>query len=182
MIIINNGRTNASKNSLGHKDLMRNGMDFTLHWYWFIPFGFLIGAGVFLWLVLRSRSPQALLEWARTLFYQQRQQVETAFFQAAAASGKPRGLNWKECQWGGQIEWARDRQTGQMLALVAVTIAFEAVAGSDMEGVAAVGNLRNASAVFFFQDGQWQTAGRAIFNLNPDEVVQHYQQGYERLA
>jgi len=77
------------------------------------------------------------------------------------------------------VAWARDRQTGQLLALVGVTISFEAIEGSDMEGVEAVGNLRNASAVFFFQDGRWQTAGRAIFNLNPDEAVERFSQNYE---
>jgi len=59
------------------------------------------------------------------------------------------------------------------VALVPVTIQFEAIAGSDMEGLPAVGNLRNASAVFFFDRSKWQTAGRAVFNLNPDEALEH---------
>ena len=67
------------------------------------------------------------------------------------------------------------------MALVGVTISFEAIEGGDMEGLEAVGNLRNASAVFFYQDGQWQTGGRVIFNLNPDEAVEHFKQGYERI-
>ena len=50
-----------------------------------------------------------------------------------------------------------------------------------MEGLEAVGNLRNASAVFFFQDGRWQTSGRVIYNLNPDEAVTHFSAGYERI-
>jgi hypothetical protein len=129
------------------------------------------------WLLIR-RSVQADLRRARERFPQDRPELERLFFQAASASGKPRGLRWKECQWNDLVAWARDRKTGQLLVLVGITIAFEAIEGGDMEGVEAVGNLRNASAVFFWQDGRWQTAGRAIFNLNPDEAVQHFKDGY----
>ena len=63
-----------------------------------------------------------------------------------------------------------------------VTIAFEAIAGSDMENLPAVGNLRNASAVFVFAAGKWMTQGKAVFNLNPDEAVKHFQAQYEKLG
>ena len=43
-----------------------------------------------------------------------------------------------------------------------------------MEGLPAVGVLRNASAVFFFQGGRWRTTGKAVFNLNPDEVLARF--------
>jgi hypothetical protein len=124
----------------------------------------------------------ASMSWdqARQLFREHRPQLEEAFLKAASASGKPRGLRWKECQWSDLIAWAREKQTGMMLALVGVTIAFEAIEGSDMEGVAAVGNLRNASAVFFLRDGRWQTNGRVIFNLNPDEAIEHLKGEVER--
>ena len=51
-----------------------------------------------------------------------------------------------------------------------------------MEGLPAVGNLRNASAVFYFERGHWLTAGKAVFNLNPGEVIQHFKNQYERVA
>ena len=152
-------------------------------WYWLLPLSvLLVVAAIFTWRWIRKHDPQVRLQRARVLFEQQRPQLEEAFFQAAIRSGKPRGLRWKECQWDNLIEWVRDKQTGQILVLVGVTIAFEAVEGGDMEGVAAVSNLRNASAVFFFQDGRWQTAGRVIFNLNPEEAVQHFSGGYERVT
>jgi hypothetical protein len=121
------------------------------------------------------------LEPARERFQKERSALEKRFFEVAAASGRPRGLRWKECQWSDLIEWVREKQTGQLLALVGVTIAFEAIEGGDMEGVEAVGNLRTASAVFVFERGQWQTAGRVIFNLNPNEAVLHFKIGYERV-
>src|SRR5262245_13492405 len=74
----------------------------------------------------------------------QRQQLQDHFFQAAAASGKPRGLRWKSIEWGPDVAFAREKATGRLAALVGITVAFEAVEGSDMEDLPAVGNLRNA--------------------------------------
>jgi hypothetical protein len=119
---------------------------------------------------------------ARALFETQRPALERQYFEAAARSGKPRGLRWKACEWAPGAEFARERATGQLAALVPVTIQFEAVEGSDMEGLPAVGNLRNASAVFFFQKGEWHTTGKTVFNLNPDEALEHFKNQYQRLG
>ena len=70
----------------------------------------------------------------------------------------------------------RQRETGELCALVGVTISFEAIVGGGMEEVEAVGNLRSATAVFRVVDGRWQTDGRAIFNLNPIEAIAYYQE------
>ena len=71
---------------------------------------------------------------ARTLFARQRPQLQDAFFQAAAASGKPRGLRWKALEWEPAVEFARERSTGDLAALVGGVVQFEAVEGGDMEG------------------------------------------------
>jgi hypothetical protein len=133
------------------------------------------------WLTFWRRLGGPNAEHARRVFQQQRERLELQFFQAAAASGKPRGLRWKAIDWESGAEFARERATGQLAALVGVTIRFEAVEGSDMEGLPAVGNLRNASAVFFFHRGRWHTTGRTVFNLNPDEALAHFGNQYERL-
>jgi hypothetical protein len=124
----------------------------------------------------------AQIEQAQRLFARQREHLEWQFFQAASASGKPRGLRWKAIDWEPGVEFARERSSGQLAALVGVTIQFEAVAGSDMEGLPAVGNLRNASAVFFFHQGRWHTVGKAVFNLNPDEALAYFHNQYERIS
>ena len=150
--------------------------------------GWVIGAAVaaglvglmLLWGFLSTRGPS--VETARRQFHQQREHLEARFFTAAAASGKPRGLRWKGCDWGEQVEFARDRRTRQLVALAGVTVSFEAVPGGDMEGLPAVGNLRCASAVFAYAGGRWIATGRAVFNLNPDEALTHLQQQYERLG
>lgn len=153
-----------------------------LHLCWIVPLLALAGLMVLFWFIGRGRSNPVSADHARQLFQQQRSSLQSLFFKTAASSGKPRGLRWKECQWNDLIAWVREKKTGQLLALAGVTISFEAIEGGDMEDVEAVGNLRNASAVFFFQDWQWQTAGRVIFNLNPDEAVEHFKSEYECLS
>lgn len=132
-------------------------------------------------LILVLRHGGRLLRQARLAFQAQRADLEATFFAAAAASGKPRGLRWKALEWEPGVEFAREIATGRLAALVGVTIQFEAIEGGDMEGLPAVGNLRNASAVFFFHDGRWQTTGKTVFNLNPDEVLVHFKNQYESL-
>jgi hypothetical protein len=150
---------------------------------WLIPLivvGLLVLVLV-IWRPLRSFGKEVQIERARELFKLQRERLEAQFLKAAAATGKPRGLRWKDCQWDNAVEFVRERKTGQIAALVAVTIQFEAVEGSDMEGLPAVGNLRNASAVFFFQKGHWLTVGKAVFNMNPNEALAHFKNQYERV-
>jgi hypothetical protein len=153
-------------------------------WYWLVPLLAVVVLGILIWMwrPLRAFGREVQVERARELFSLQRQRLHDQFLRAAAATGKPRGLRWMECQWENGVEFARDRRSGQIAALVPVTIRFEAVEGSDMEGLPAVGNLRNASAVFFFHRGQWQTVGKAVFNMNPDEALRHFHNQYERVG
>ncbi len=121
------------------------------------------------------------VDQARRQFAQQREHLEADFFRIASTSGKPRGLRWSGCDWEALLAFARDRQSGQLTALAGVTISFEAIEGGDMEGLAAVGNLRNASAVFVHDGQRWRATGRVVFNLNPDEVVGRFGQQFERV-
>jgi hypothetical protein len=120
---------------------------------------------------LRRRRQAA----GREAFGAQREQAQRRFFEAAVASGKPRGLRWKECRFHDGQVFAVDRVSGALYALVGVTISFEAIKGGPMEDVEAVGNLRAATAVFVLQHGKWTTDGRAVFNLLPEETVKRFQ-------
>ena len=131
------------------------------------------------WRPVRARLREARYQRARKEFHQQRERLEARFFQLAAGSGKPRGLRWTSCDFDDDVAYARDRQTNELCALVAVTIGFEAVEGGGMEDVEAVGNLRAATAVFRREAARWQTDGRAIFNLNPAEAIKYYQENLE---
>lgn len=142
----------------------------------------LVGIGFAMYFALRQRPAQAVetsLEAAREMFQIRREMLEARFMTLAAASGKPRGLTWIDCDFDNRVAFARDRHTRHLRALVAVTIRFEAVEGGDLEDNPNVGNLRAATAVFRFEEGQWQTDGRAIFNLNPQEAIKYYQHELE---
>jgi hypothetical protein len=154
-----------------------------MEWWWLVAAAVVVGAGllVWLWQPLRSFGREVQVERARELFRLQRERLEGQFQSAAAASGKPRGLRWKDCAFEDALELARDKRSGQIVALVPVTIEFEAVEGGAMEGWHAVGIPRNASAVFFFERGQWNTVGKAVFNMNPDEALAHFKDQYERV-
>ena len=90
-----------------------------------------------------SRRARALRQ-----FRGDRDALRAAFLEAAGASGKPRGLRWRDLQLDDRLVLARDRANGEWVGLAGATISFEAVAGGDMENVEAVGNLRAGTAVF----------------------------------
>jgi hypothetical protein len=140
-----------------------------------------LGVTVIFMLIRRRPAPPSVEE-ARAAFEAQRATLERLFVDAASATGKPRGLRWKSCEFGPEFEIARDRRNGELLAFIPVTIAFEAIPGSDMEGLPAVGNLRSASAVFTWRGRRWITAGRAVFNLAPAEAIRHFRAQYEAVG
>jgi hypothetical protein len=129
----------------------------------------------------RARSDRRA-ELARRQFEGARSAHQADFFAAAAATGKPRGLVWKRCDLDDALVLARDRANGELVGLVAVTISFEALAGGGMEEVEAVGNLRAATAVFTHNGRQWTTQGRAVFNLEPREVLDRYRDSLDPLT
>jgi hypothetical protein len=153
-------------------------------WMWgAIGAAALLGLAVALaWKPIRSAVRAARYERARKEFRRQRERLEAKFFQLAAASGKPRGLRWTNCDFENDVAYARDRHSGELCAFVAVTISFEAIEGGLMEGVEAVGNLRAATAMFRTHREHWTTDGRAIFNLNPTEAIDHYRDELERIG
>lgn len=116
---------------------------------------------------------------AQGSFHAQRDSLQAHFLELASRGGKPRGLIWKKCDWQPAVRFARDRQSRQLTALAGVEIHFEAVAGGDMEDVAAVGTIRDASAVFHYHDGAWGTGGRALFNMNPDGAMERLSAQFE---
>jgi hypothetical protein len=140
---------------------------------WFLA----IVALVVAWLVWALARPALFARHvARAVqqFAKHRQRLEHEFVTAAAATGKPRGLSWKECGFQPGVILARDRANGEFVGLVGVTISFEAIEGGGMEDVEAVGNLRAATAVFNWNGREWSTRGRAVFNLEPREVLERY--------
>jgi hypothetical protein len=131
---------------------------------------------------LRRRWQAAEVRRALREFKLQRERLEAKFFDLAASLGKPRGLRWIECDWQNRVTFARDTHSGLLTAFVAVNIRFEAIAGGEMEDVAAVGTVRDAAAVFHYQRGRWGTGGRALFNMNPEDALTRLQGQFEPVA
>lgn len=138
-----------------------------------ILFGLIIAA-ILGWVLLgqRRRKAEACFQEAVESFPKQSPGLSERFLAAANATGKPRGLRWKSCELQGEPLFATDRVTGEIYGLSGATIGFEAIAGGDMEDVAAVGDIRYVTAVFVYRAGEWQTDGRAIFNLEPAQALE----------
>ncbi len=135
--------------------------------------------GVSLALYLRKRPRRWTVERARKLFHLRREWLEARLLTLAGQSGKPRGLEWTDCDFEDEVSFARDRHTGQLRALVGVTIKFRAIEGGGMEDNPNVERLKAASAVFYFDDDEWSTDGRVLFNLNPAQAIHHFRQELE---
>ncbi len=101
-----------------------------------------------IWRPIRRSLREAQLVKARQDFHRQRERLEAKFFELAAGSGKPRGLRWANCDFDDDVAYARDRHSGELAALVAVTISFEAIPGGPMEHVEAVSNCARPRPCF----------------------------------
>jgi hypothetical protein len=148
-------------------------------WLWLLPVAGLLFLLLVWWFYGLGREIQA--ERAREAFRLQFERLEKLFLEKAAASGLPRGLRWVGVAFAADTEFVRDRQTGKIVALVPVTVEFEAIEGSDMEGLPAVPLPRHGSAVLTFVRHEWTTAGRVLFNLTPGEVVERFPLEFEAI-
>ena len=106
---------------------------------WWLALGFVVVVGVLLglrlWKPLRERWWANQFQKGRKQFHLERERLEARFFELAGKSGKPRGLIWTDCDFDDDVAYARDRRTGELVSLVAVTIRFSAVEGGPMEDV-----------------------------------------------
>jgi hypothetical protein len=153
---------------------------FAQPWLWMLAgIAVAVLAAAVLWWLLGRRPLRASIERARKLFHLQRERVEHRFFVLASQSGKPRGLEWVDCDFEDGVAFARDRHTGRLRALVAVTVRFRAVPGGGMEDNPNVDNPKAGTAVFYMDGSDWGTDGRVIFNLNPAQAIKHHEQELE---
>jgi hypothetical protein len=135
---------------------------------------FVLAFAISAWRPLTSFLRRRRSALAVRAFRLQRERLEAQFFQMAASQGKPRGLRWLDCDWQDSVTFGRDVNTGMLTAFVGVNISFEAIEGGDMEGVEAVGMVRDAAALFHYHRGRWGTGGRALFNMNPADALVNF--------
>jgi hypothetical protein len=148
-------------------------------WIWMTGAALVIALAVALWWATVRHPRRTSVERARKLFHLQRERLEFRFVQLAANSYKPRGLELIDCDFEDEISFARDRHNGRLRAYVAVTIHFQAIEGGGMEDNPNVGNLKAGSAEFRLDGSDWGTDGKVLFNVNPVEAIQPYQQELE---
>ncbi|MCA8995849.1 MAG: hypothetical protein KDA80_02660 [Planctomycetaceae bacterium] len=139
----------------------------------------LVTGTVWLWKASQSATT---VRGAISQFRLRREMLEAKFFDLASQLGKPRGLRWKHCEWKEEVRFARDLETDLLTAFVGVEIHFEAIEGGDMEDIEAVGHFREASAVFHWQNGNWGTGGKALFNMPPAMAVDRLQGQFEPVS
>ena len=144
------------------------------HWWLFALTVLFLVVGLVVWPWWRRRLQTSSLQRGRETFRRRREWLEARFLTLAERSGRPRGLRWAQCDFDDDIAFARDRTSGRLRALVGVTIQFEAVEGEGMEDVEAVAHAKAATAVFRLDGPEWETDGRAYFNLNPAQTIEHY--------
>jgi hypothetical protein len=118
---------------------------------------------------------------ARRDFHRQRERLEAKFVQLGSYPTNREVPRWMDCDFEDDVAFARNRTTGELTALVGVTIEIEELespsAKSDEEG-----NQRAATAVFRFLGNRWDTDGRAIFNFTPTEAIRFYQRDLEMIG
>lgn len=141
--------------------------------------GALLALFALVWRPIRAALRESRLAQARRDFHIQRERLEAKFIQLAAANAQSRALHWADCDFDDDVAYVRNRNTGELSAFVAVTVATD-----DFEDPAAgigdlVGNLRAGTAVFRFDRDHWETDGRAILNLSPTEAIRFYQNDLE---
>jgi hypothetical protein len=146
-------------------------------WLWLVPVAGL-ALFVLIWWVF-SMMPTIRSERARELFRLQEERLADLFLNAARETGKPRGLLWSECNFTGEIVLAKEKESQQIHALVPIQIQFQAAPESDMMENPNVEHPRVGCAVFVFDSGEWQTQGKAIFNLDPMQALECYAKNYD---
>jgi hypothetical protein len=149
------------------------------YWWALSAIVVLAAFAAWMWFSLRRVMPQSRVTEARRAFHRQRERLEAKFVRIGSSPAKPDTPRWADCEFEDDVTFAKNRATGELTALVGVTIEIEDLADWASRSGDAVGHLRAATAVFRFQRDHWETDGRAIFNLTPAEALRRYQRDLE---
>ncbi|NLX99458.1 MAG: hypothetical protein GXY83_25260 [Rhodopirellula sp.] len=150
------------------------------YWWVFLAAALFLGGLILIWRPIRSTLREIRFAEACRDFHRQRERLEAKFVHLGMATAKPDHPRWGDCDFDNDVTYARNRQTGELTAFVAVTIEIEHSGGDGIPiGSDVIGNLRAATAVFRLDGDRWETDGRAIFNLSPAEAIRFYHRDLE---
>jgi hypothetical protein len=148
-------------------------------WCWPLIAGLaLLVAALLAWWPTRIASRDARFARARKDFHTQRERLEAKFIRLATARATPDALRWENCDFDDEIAYVRSRNTGELSAFVAVTVGAGEFSSAS-SGVSSLSGIRMGTAVFRFDRDHWETDGRAILNLKPEEAIRLYQDDLE---
>lgn len=147
----------------------------------FLILGLLLLAGVVAgWRPFFSAWREARFAVARRDFHLQRERLEAKFVSLRHVGAS--GPHWTDCEFDDDVSYARSRASGQLSALVAVSIEMDEIDDPSFFPDGLSRDLRYATAVFHFDGDRWDTDGRAIFNLTPAQAIDFYQPDLEMVA
>ncbi len=147
----------------------------------FLILGLLLLAGaVASWRPFFSARRETRFAIVRRDFHRQRERLEAKFVSLGHVGGS--GPHWTDCDFDDDVAYARSRASGQLSALVAVTIEMDAMDDPSFLPDSLYRDLRDATAIFHFDGDRWDTDGRAIFNLTPAQAIDFYQPDLEMVA
>lgn len=147
-------------------------------WLWLIPLlvAVVLVLGVLGFRRVRVFGHHVHIERTQQLFFLQHDRLEAHFLEAAQVSGEPPDCKWRACTFNHDVRFARNRRTGELAAVVGLQAELETVDGTEQ------GAPRQASAVFFFDQGHWRTTGKAFFDRTPAEVLEQFKGRYQPLV
>lgn len=126
------------------------------------------------WLLVRRwvrlLTGAARIERAHGEFRLRREWLEARFIDVLAYSDPQERPRWEEARWQDDVVWARDRQTGRLLALIAVD--FDPDPLCDLPDHPP----RHATVVFEYCRGRWLAEGRHLDEVRPQEALLHHRQ------
>jgi len=158
------------------------GVEMAGHWWVLAVIAAASGVlAVSIWRSLHAMLRDARFAQACRHFHFQREHLEAKFVRLGMLTSGPGGCRWVECQFDDDVAYARSRSTGELSAFVAVRIQMEGIP-APLKMMGEEGGLRLATAVFRFDGRQWDTDGRAIFNLTPTEAIHFYRNDLELLG
>lgn len=126
-------------------------------------------------LPIRRRTRRRRLEQAQHSFHAEREWLEAKFLRLATMQPAPDTPRWADCFFADDVAYVRSRSTGELSALVAVTLASEADEVGASGRAEVIGNLQVGTAVFRFDGQHWATEGRTLLNLSPSQAIQRFQ-------
>ncbi len=144
-----------------------------MSWVWGLGVASLVAIGIIgavRWLWRLGRAIQVERAWE--LFRLVRPRLEEELLAAGQSRGKPRHLQWARCQILGTPWLVRDRQRRCVVAVAAVEVAFEPLAGTDMADWPAARLPRYGTATFVLRRGQWDIHEPIRLNLSPQQLVE----------